>query len=294
MSVPENIDILNACPYLGSAVDADTRFAYPSAGNWCYRLPDPQGVALGYQQGYCLSAGHTACPLFAGETQTLPAAARRQERTRIPGGHSLWGWVTTLLLLLAIAGGFLLSRGQTAHPGAAATSPPMLPSPAASPSATPSPTSPPTYTPAAAENNTLAPTAPPSSTPTPAPPTAGPALETPFGVEGGYLVHKVRVGESLTAIANRYNTTVDVLRAVNVFVPGATLWAGQSLVVLPGVTVAPADVQPLLPVFVARDTTLSALAQQYSADAETLRRLNALGPEDFIPGGRWILIPQKR
>ncbi len=292
MSVPQNVDILNACPYLGSAVDADTRFAYPSVGNWCYRLSNPQGVALGYQQGYCLSAGHTACPLFAGKTQTLPEAARRQESARLPGGGRLWGWLTTLVVLLAVAGGFFLFRGGMPPSGAAVTSPPMLPSP--SPSATPSPTSTPTHTPVSKENSAPAPTAPPSSTPTPETPTPGPGLETPFGAQNGYLVHKVGVGESLTAIANRYDTTVDVLRAINVFVPGATLWAGQSLVVMPGVTVAPADVQPLLPVFVERDTTLSALAQQYASDVETLRRVNALGPEDFIPGERWILVPQER
>ncbi len=292
MSTPEP-SLPETCPHLGSPVDGDTRFAYPSVGNWCYRVTKPEGISLAHQQRYCLSGEHASCPIFSHGGERLPRTIRQSEEARRSGKTIPWQWlVTVLVVMLALVGFLMTQRGQGTSQ-VVVTAPVFL-----APSATH--TAPPTASSTATAQGvtlvTRTPTSltpqPPTVTPTLAPPTLGPALETPFGPQAHFLVHKVGVGESLTAIANRYETTADVLRAINVFVPGTTLWAGQTLVVMPGVTVVPDDVPPFLPVFVERDTALNVLAQQHAVTVEALRAYNALGEHDFIPGGRWVLIPQ--
>ncbi len=293
MTFPEDVVSLDACPRLGSTVDEDTRFAYPSEGNRCYALDEPERIAFPYQQGYCLGKNHQDCPLFQGTTHKMPPEARWQGRETplsVPGLH--WGWLLTLFVILALLGG---GAWLFTHPAAPAVTVSPFPALALQPTDTATPAPSPTATllpQPAGIRTTPSPTLPPTETFTPAPPTPGPGLETPFGPQRAFLVHKVRVGESLTAIAEQYATSVDVLRATNVFVPGATLWAGQTLVVMPGVVEVPADAQPLLPVYVERDTTIAALAGQYAVDASALRKLNAFGAGDIIPGGRWVLVPQ--
>lgn len=281
------------CPHLGSAVDGDTRFAYPSAGNWCYRVASPEGISLAHQQRYCVSGEYESCPIFSQGGERLPRTIRQSEGTLRSGKTIPWQWLVTVSVVVLVLAGFLMTqRGQGTSQEVVTAS--LLLAPSATHTALP--TASPTATAPVVALATRTPTSltpqPPTATFTLAPPTMGPALETPFGPQAHFLVHKVGVGESLTAIANRYGTTVEVLRAINVFVPGATLWAGQTLVVMPGVTVVPDDVPPLLPVYVERDTALSVLAQQHAVTVEALRAYNALGEHDFIPGGRWVLIPQ--
>ena len=58
-------------------------------------------------------------------------------------------------------------------------------------------------------------TATPSLTPTLFVPTPGPFLQTPFGPYGSFIVHKVSAGESVTLLADRYETSNEVIIAVN-------------------------------------------------------------------------------
>ncbi|GAB4522571.1 MAG: hypothetical protein Fur0018_04520 [Anaerolineales bacterium] len=289
-----DVSLPNVCPHLGVAADADTRFAYPSVGNWCYRVHSPEGIALEYQQRYCLSDGYEACPVFAHAGERLPEQARQQKKTTAIARRSIpWGWLLTVIVALAVLGAAGMQWGRSAAPAVEPSPFVAVVLPADTPHPSPTPTEPlPVFTATPADTRSPNTPTPPVATATLPPPTIGPGLETPFGPQTRFLVHKVGVGESLTAIAEHYSTSVDVLRATNVFVPGATLWAGQTLVVMPGVTVVPDDVPPLLPVYVERDIALDVLAQQYAVDIGALRTYNALGGYDFIPGGRWLLVPQ--
>ena len=82
----------------------------------------------------------------------------------------------------------------------------------APPTATPTPTSTLTFTP-------RPPTTKPTPTRTPKPtsltPTVGPGLETPFGPNARYIIHQYLDGENLDVLAVKYQTTIDVIRAIN-------------------------------------------------------------------------------
>src|SRR6266508_1495542 len=63
------------CPYLGLKDDPSTALDFPSQGNFCHHASPVAPVNGTYQQQYCLSAEHTACPLFkAAEPKRMPAA----------------------------------------------------------------------------------------------------------------------------------------------------------------------------------------------------------------------------
>ncbi len=129
----------------------------------------------------------------------------------------------------------------------------------------------------------------PTRTPTPPGPTPGPGLMTPFGPEGQFLLHEARPGESYTAIAKLYQTTVEVLEALNYRMPGMSLWVGQIIVVLPGQT-ENAGLPAFQVVHIEERITLEALAEEYGVSVDDLRYYNALGEEDWVPAGRLLII----
>ncbi len=136
---------------------------------------------------------------------------------------------------------------------------------------------------------------PPSRTPTlslsltPALFTPGPLLETPFGPSGLYLVHVVKPGESMESIASRYNTSVEVLLAVNRTDQSTSLWGGTLAVIVVGEK-DPTNVRPLKAVWFFGHVLLSELAKQYLIPAEELRTMNGFGPSEWVDGQRYIVI----
>lgn len=137
------------------------------------------------------------------------------------------------------------------------------------------------------------PTPEPSLTPTPtiAPTsTPGPALMTPFGSPPlTFVIHQIAEGESLALIANIYQTTTDVLLAINGR-ESLSVRIGEVIVVCAGCPTTP-DVPPLQALFIEESITLTELADQYQFITEDLRRWNGLGAGDQIDGGRWLVIP---
>ena len=131
----------------------------------------------------------------------------------------------------------------------------------------------------------------PEATPTPDwTPTPGPALMTPFGSQDLTLaVYQVQEGDTLSLIAQRYDTSVDVIRQLNVReLP--ILWIGELFVLCVGCQQNP-GLPALRPVFLEADTTLDQLAADCSTcSLDDLRRWNGLGDEDLIPAGRWIVL----
>ena len=139
------------------------------------------------------------------------------------------------------------------------------------------------------ENITSIPTLPATST-AELEPSPGPAVMTPFGPNGQYLLHRVRSGESLSLIANLYGTTTDVIIAQNLLVPGSTLWPGEILVIFP----ARMDSEGLprfRVVFLEEEVLISDFAAEHSASEEDLRFYNSLGSGEIIPARRWMIIP---
>ena len=127
----------------------------------------------------------------------------------------------------------------------------------------------------------------PTNTPTATP---GPGLKTPFGGQDfQLLIHEIQAQETLTGIANQYNTTVDVLWVINALA-NRTIQLGDHIVVCMGCAVMP-DLPPLAPLYLEEGISLSDLAAEYDTPVEVLRAWNGLGAGDWIEGGRWVVVP---
>ena len=115
---------------------------------------------------------------------------------------------------------------------------------------------------------------------------------TPFGSgDLTLLVHKVREGESLGLIAELYNTTAEILTALNPRESPA-LWIDDVIVVCSGCKTDP-NLPPLEALFLESGVNLSELAQDCDCSVSDLQSWNALGPGDWVAGQRWIILPSE-
>jgi LysM repeat protein len=119
-------------------------------------------------------------------------------------------------------------------------------------------------------------------------PTPGPLESTPFGPNGRYVVYKVKDGEMMQTIANLYQTSPAVLKAINGLTLHVGFWPGQMVVVAVG-EVDPSNVFAMQAVWLAQPTRVDVLAAKYATSEDELRSFNGLGPGDTAPGGRWIV-----
>jgi LysM repeat protein len=141
-------------------------------------------------------------------------------RPRSSGRRATWVALLAAFIFLGLVGigvGVWLASSFGGSPSAAGTPGPSVtaaPSPSPTPTSTPAPTQAPTVTPF--PTPTTAPTPSAGPTPTPAP--------TP-------LVYRVRRGDTLTAIANRYGVTIAALRKANGITDPNVIVVGQKLVI---------------------------------------------------------------
>lgn len=78
------------CPYLGRPDDAQIPLAYPSDGNLCQKAAPPAAVARPHQASFCLSAQHSACPVYLARTSApLPAALAAPHARAAQTGRTL-------------------------------------------------------------------------------------------------------------------------------------------------------------------------------------------------------------
>ncbi|MEA3351047.1 MAG: polysaccharide biosynthesis tyrosine autokinase, partial [Chloroflexota bacterium] len=139
------------------------------------------------------------------------------------------------------------------------------------------------------------PTTTPTITPTPTrtlPPTPGPSLYTPFGLEKEYILHQVKYGDNLPNLSDQYYTDRDVIVAANGLVPDVSLQPDQVIVIMPGRTDS-LGVEPLSVLFLDEDYSISEFASQKGVTVEELRAYNALGPGGILPAGRWLIFPKR-
>ena len=278
---------------MGLRNDPQTRFGYPTLGNYCHHMAPPGLVTPDYQRNWCFSEEFTNCPVYQGAPKDrLPDGLIQKPESTLPNRNMLLAiglgvFAIVLLILLVVLigrnrGTSQQNRSQTATalaanlaltPSATHTLPPSL-TPTAEPTLTPTGTNTPTVT----------------LTNTPALPTQGPGLETLFGLNNEFLIHKVATNESLNIIALRYKTSSIVISATNEIRNGVSLQVDQILVILPNQTEV-SDLPVLRPLYLEKDASVDSLAQEYGVSASDLRRYNALGDSDLIPTGRWIIIP---
>jgi hypothetical protein len=321
MSQSDNFHPLNistgsemVCPLLGARDDLETRFAYPSSGNYCHRVTPIESIDHAHQEAVCLTSDYVTCPVYQEQWKgPLPPGIRGKE---ISAGYKprIRRLLIALVILVMAAGGILgvwylytqgwmpgfLGTTETSQETEAAlllAVASVTPSPTASPLASSTPTMTdtlePTFTntPNPSPTDTLTPT--PTNTP---PPTPGPGLGTPFGVDKVYAIHWVQEGQSLVTIARLYDTTEEVIRAANAILDRRTTWP-DDILVIPAGEKDPANVRRFEYLFVGKKTDIQALAQelaeqyQYPVSADEIRAFNNLGENPWIPAGRWLIIP---
>jgi lysozyme len=141
------------------------------------------------------------------------------------------------------------------------------------------------------------PAEPPASTPTiTTPATNIPTAPSPTST--GAQTYTVRPGDTLSAIADRYGTTVDALSRANGIANPNEIEAGQVLTIShapfgstsPAVPAAHVSSGPRTYTVQPGDT-LSAIAARYGTTAETIAQANHIEDENLIDVGRVLTIP---
>lgn len=97
------------CPYLGRSGFANTRMAFPSEDNFCYKAKPAGPVDFEHQAGFCLTTQHAVCPVFLAQAAApLPAALAfprsRRPRARLAQRSAV---LLAVVLLLFLAGFWL-------------------------------------------------------------------------------------------------------------------------------------------------------------------------------------------
>ncbi len=116
-------------------------------------------------------------------------------------------------------------------------------------------------------------------------------LEMPIQVGSTqFLIHKVGGGETFEMVAASYQTTPEVIRALNVSIK-TSLWANTLIVIAPGQKI----VDPSLPVFqtyqVSEATTIEALAVKLNVDPVLLAHYNDCDAGCPLTAGDWLILP---
>ena len=122
--------------------------------------------------------------------------------------------------------------------------------------------------------------------------TPGPKFQTPFGPQDTYVLHNISEGESLPIIAKLYDTDIDIILTLNVWVSELGLRPNRVIVIIPGQTDS-LEVESLSVGFTQAEITVSEFAASQGATTEEVRFYNNLGVDETIPAGRWLIYPYK-
>ncbi len=242
-----------ACPFIGIASDPATHFTFPDLSHRCGATRRQTPVEPAHQSRYCLTADHADCPRFRQPTgraagESVPAGqAGLGPGESVPAGKpppSIAARASRLiggLLVLAVLAGAGLYVARiggvyVAGIGRVPSGPAGVPGSLASASASPSPaaTPQPSPSPAASALASSVPPASPGATPAArrsprvsASPTRPPAQASPTG----RVVHVVRVGDTLTSLAQEYGVTIEAIVRANGLADANRIDVGQRLVI---------------------------------------------------------------
>ncbi len=293
---------LQNCPYLGLHDDQRTSLAYPSAWNYCYRSHPPASVSIAHQISACLCPEFVKCTVYqSGQAGSLPVdlrgssslSTRRRKSARRKTRRIAWAASVILLLIMAVI------AIQRYFPGTLQSWLPSLEivssvapdgvTPEASIPSTPVPVQsspvPVVEVPASTQAISL-----PNPSPTPIPKRCGYTLDTPFGSDIKFSLHQIASGENLDKLAEKHQTTVDAIRAVNFDMP-LPVWENW-IVVIP-VDVSDVKGLPAFEPYQADGTifSLSDLALQLGVDIESISKYNAFTDACTVFRG-WMIVPR--
>ncbi len=254
MSEPDGRDVVTAaedppvdapasariCPYI--LAGGGWRSPTPTGEHRCTAVEPPARLTAEKQRRLCLVPDHVTCATYlaAGEARGPAALAARRvgrraiartapvvvERARplvpaaLRGERRPWGQIGLVTLAVVALVAIVITRSSTDEgvaPGRAGASPTTL---AGTPTTTPTPTRPSAEPPSSPSPAvTEAPSATPRPTASPSPAT------TPVGTRS----YTVRRGDTLSAIASRFGTTVRAIQELNGILDPSLIRVGQVL-----------------------------------------------------------------
>jgi LysM domain len=236
-------DLPSLCPYLATA-DGNWRSSTPVRKHRCIAVTPAVPLALDKQRRLCLVADHRMCATYGAAIAARPSYADAARRGRViarttpvvldPARFDLRlpaiptdriSGQGLLVGLLAVAFAAILIARPAGNPGGANGDSPPLPTARPTLAAATATTPRPSVSVSRAPVVTARPVG--TSTPTTSAPPASPATSHPPVASGS--TYRVRSGDTLTAIAARFKTTVKVLAALNHISDPSNLHVGQVL-----------------------------------------------------------------
>ena len=234
------------CPFL-LAETGGWRLDLPSRDHRCSAFSPPAPLSPEKQARLCLTAAHATCATYlashaARESRLGAAPVERATRWGLartttviedPGGVRAWlsgalldrrRWPAIPAVLLVTTLFTLAISGFRANNPATVVATGSPPAPTRTPAATARPTAAPSPAPVATEAPSLEPSTAPTVAPT-APPTAAPSV----GPAASFRIYVVQSGDTLSAIASRFGTTVQAIVNLNNLSDPGRLSIGQVL-----------------------------------------------------------------
>ncbi len=272
------------CPFLGLDDDRETALSYPSVHNYCYHLKSASSVDLIQQRQFCLSNKYNTCPIYTNEN-VIKAPEGWGGKKILPLKPKPWmAWALVLIAIVVIVlVSYLL--GLFKKPPATA---PVLSSPTRTTIVVEAnPTVVPTITLAVS-------TAEPTITEVPTQPVeiVPHMLETPFRNTPQLLVHQVKEGEGFIMLAEKYQTSVDAIKAINYAITDSLLY--NQILVIP-VNTTDVSGLPSFSVYQEQEgnVTIEELANRMQLDAASFGSYNDLPLNYLVSQGEMLLIPHQ-
>jgi hypothetical protein len=104
----------------------------------------------------------------------------------------------------------------------------------------------------------------------------------------------VKSGENYEYLASTYNTTTEVIRAINYNAP-SPLWVKSLLVISPGLKSDDITIPAMQVLMVIETKTdLSTIANNNSVDMELMKLYNNCSDNCTLQNGDWVIIPHLR
>lgn len=288
--------ISDRCPYIGLKDDPDTALGYPSIWNHCHNVRTKTVPSSEHQREICLSAKHATCPAFVTEGKNALPREIRMPGSRRFLGRTILRWAMIGIVVVFLVGSSLILSGYWVPPWAQGIVAKMPIRPVASNTSmaemlaevlgtdTPAQANQPVIEASSTVAMIL-----PTQTETVQVGTCAYPLETPFGTTQQFVLHQVASGENMTSISEDYQTTEEMIDAVNYFLP-SPLWS-ELVIVIPHTITTTDDLFSLKPVFVQNENiSVGELAENLSVPLQELLTLNALDPACRSFSG-WVLIP---
>lgn len=272
------------CPFLGLDDDRETALSYPSVHNYCYHLKSASSVDLIQQRQFCLSNKYNTCPIYSNENvvKAPEGWGRKNNLSLKPKPWMIWALVFFAFVVIVLIS-YLL--GLFKKPPAAN---PILNSPSPTTSVVEAnSTSLPTLTLAVI---TAEPTI--TEVPTQAIEIVPHMLETPFRNSPRLLVHQVKEGEGFIMLAEKYQTSVDAIKAINYAITDSLLY--NQILVIPVNTSDISDL-PSFSVYQEQEgnVTVEELANRMQLDAASFSSYNDLPLNYLVSQGEMLLIPHQ-